>query len=182
MTRHEFSEWLKHHCSRFLSVREKFASLPFEDKEEISMAWYAVLSRYSLDDATDASDRLFANADRAPRGFDQHPRMVKKMIIETRGSDRDLARTYAKFATHTVACPHCQDSGLVSVHARDTEYVEYEKRYGHDYASRVSLSTRCYCSQGDRVDLRLRRFNPNLDRVWQLEGIDLTDVYSGEAF
>ena len=126
MNAHEFSDWFSFHSVRFTGVGSWLAKFPDEKprseaepitKRAILKAWRGILADVSLDAATQASEAL-ANGDESfsERGFDCHPRDVRRVAIGIRRSSGGSDRTQRYIGgERTYACPECLDTGAIVV-------------------------------------------------------------------
>jgi hypothetical protein len=162
----EFDEWFAYHTAAFPGIATWLAKNP--ESAKTLQHWLRVLGRTSLAAAKAATDAMLESGDRTPP-YERHPAIVRRMAAasESRSESDESRRDFWRYGETTYRCPHCEDSGIVSIHAAGATWETYSSVYGDEYADTVALSRRCVCPKGDAKAATIPRFEPKWDRKWE---------------
>lgn len=128
MTQDEFREWWGYHTTRFTWLLDRLAKMPVQsDKPHIATsrgtyaAWRDALASCPLELAKRATDALFVGDEPEPKGFDDHPRAVRRYCAKhaPRPVDDPTRVTFWHRPINgerTYECGVCLDEGDVRVY------------------------------------------------------------------
>ena len=100
----EFKDWLKGHTRKFPSVQVFLNNLKSR-KTEVTQDWFRTLSRVSLEDATNATERMYASEKLRNEFPQNHPAKIRELVSGI---------TAARFDGEASKCI-CGGSGFVDV-------------------------------------------------------------------
>lgn len=120
MTRDEFKQWFRYHAAGSTGTYRHFLTYPSESsgvaptRRDILEHWYSRLAAIDIDDAKDASQRMFDGEAEAPH-FDAIPGVIRALALKRKRlrSVGDNASTLSRDPTYR--CYRCQDTGVVPI-------------------------------------------------------------------
>ena len=116
MTADEFDTWFEEHTACFTGIHSWLAKVPEKERDTVIRMWRRALAYVDLDDAREATVKLFSGEAERPRSFDDHPSCVRRLADKRRCS-RQLGRLRRRFVDgeEVFACRECLDDGRMIV-------------------------------------------------------------------
>ena len=141
MNQDEYQEWRRYHAKAYPGL---IAWLDRNDGQDV--LWQRLLANTPYEAAKAATDQMFS-MDEQPRGYSEHPRIIRRLAYEVAPRRDTRMPTYID-GQATFACGRCQDSGFVSVLTPETL-----KRVWRDDANKALryCTIACDCDEGNRV-------------------------------
>ena len=153
MTETEFVDWLAGHCClhpEFHSWLAKFPKHPKErqlGRDDLTPKWFKVLARAGLEDAKEASEAMYRDAELIPRAFSRHAAVVAQ-LVRRKAAGREAPRPHRVDGQETVCCRECNDDGLIQVWGDASMQAAKDGRLGKRFTI-ASAVARCRCRAGD---------------------------------
>ena len=144
MTRDEFDDWLEYHCGAFRSISKWLGSLGTEEAEKTLGHWFRVLRNIGLDEAKQATERLFAGQEAEPKSRDKIPAAIRAISKKLRsgGSSRRERRSVYVDGEPVFECNLCEDDGRIVL-------LEFEGEEDAFPGAPYRATYACRCRHGD---------------------------------
>ena len=177
MTKDEFHEWRRYHCSKFPGLVKWLASFDkpkagdggeeVATRPEVLQSWFRSLSSISLDAAKHATDLMGSAAYPEPRGYERHPIAVAQIARDEGGTQRKRGNVSSQRGPEFIPlgkgrceerfkCGLCRDYGMVEVWSAAAMRAVMDRTIASLPVPHRRNTVKCTCeaSHGIGIDVR----------------------------